>query len=297
MHSKMDIVIDHQIMDISKDQMEILCGEVTFDSQLQCVGKHFHEYYEFVYLLDGLISCTIEDTTLEITPGSTVIIHPNCIHSFGNLFSDNSKVMFLLFSPSILNMDNSKSTYSRYLKMFTGDVSYTSSYLFSPYKKQEDIATILKNINHEYRTREAGYEFQLRGFVYQLLGCIQYSGIEIINKNDDTHFDEIKNLCHYIESNISMDFTLASVAKSMNYSKEHFSRLFAKVVGENFKKYVDYVKINEAERLILYKKSSVQEAAKNAGYSSSYSFSRAFKRIKGYSPSQTSSNNTDSCED
>lgn len=276
----------HELHSFTGGKLEVMAKSVRVHSQTTMGNPHFHEHFEVVHVIKGQEVCIVEGQRTTLDPGCTIIIPPDTIHSYYSVCPEGSAHYVCLFNTSILNFDNQKIGHSRYLDIFSYGGAFAC--LFPPYKKQEQIREILRRMSLEYTMQHPGYDYQIRGLVYQLLGYITYNGNHLIqNASHPTHCLDIKELCQYIEENYWEDLSLATMAAKLNYSKEHFSRLFKKVVGKNYKEFVDYVKINEAERMLLNYNIPVQEAASRVGYTNPYSFSRAFKRIKGYSPSES----------
>lgn len=53
-----------------------------------------------------------------------------------------------------------------------------------------------------------------------------------------------------------------------------------------FKEYVNYVRINESQKLLISENKSVSEIAEILGFSSPSHYIQSFKKIKGESPKQ-----------
>lgn len=81
------------------------------------------------------------------------------------------------------------------------------------------------------------------------------------------------------------DWTVAALARLMGASRSGFAERFLKVVGETPARYVARVRMHQA-RQWLGDGMRVSVVADRLGYDAEASFSRAFKRIIGASPSQ-----------
>ncbi|MGI5957814.1 MAG: helix-turn-helix domain-containing protein [Massiliimalia sp.] len=77
---------------------------------------------------------------------------------------------------------------------------------------------------------------------------------------------------------------MEQISRKLGYSKEYFSKLFKECVGENYKAFLDYVRISEAQRMIKFEGLPITVVAERVGYQSLCSFSRAFKRMTGHPP-------------
>lgn len=79
---------------------------------------------------------------------------------------------------------------------------------------------------------------------------------------------------HFADPNIS----LTSVADEFQITEVYLSRLFKQKTGENFSKYVEKLRIEEAKRLLGEGVLTRNEIAKKVGYNSPQVFRRAYKR-------------------
>ena len=79
---------------------------------------------------------------------------------------------------------------------------------------------------------------------------------------------------------------LQEIAAYNGVSKNHLSFEFARETGENISDFLARTRIKEAEKLILETNLKMYEIAEKAGYQNVETFTRAFKRITGKSPSR-----------
>lgn len=96
----------------------------------------------------------------------------------------------------------------------------------------------------------------------------------------------IDDACAYIEDNFSnYELALNSLAFRLGITGNYLSGLFKKQLGMNFSVYVEQVRIRHAEELLLETAATIDEIAQQVGYTNSDSFRRAFRRVRGVSPS------------
>jgi len=84
----------------------------------------------------------------------------------------------------------------------------------------------------------------------------------------------------------SEDWNLAALAKVMRASRSAFAERFTSVVGETPARYVAQVRMHQARQWLVRDKMRIGIVARRLGYESEASFSRAFKRVMGASPSR-----------
>lgn len=91
---------------------------------------------------------------------------------------------------------------------------------------------------------------------------------------------------HYIDTHYTENLDLETVAKSVGFSKYHFSRLFKQYTNFTFGDYLCYRRIKAAEELLANPDLSITEVAIQAGFPSISTFNRLFKQHKNCTPSE-----------
>lgn len=90
----------------------------------------------------------------------------------------------------------------------------------------------------------------------------------------------------YIDANLEGDLSVDALSRIANFSRFHFHRQFAAYVGVPVARYVQLMRLRRAARgLASREPCSVLDAALDAGFDSPESFSRAFRRAFGMTPS------------
>ena len=79
--------------------------------------------------------------------------------------------------------------------------------------------------------------------------------------------------------------TVAALAFHLGITGNYLSGLFKKQLGMNFSVHLEQVRIRHAESYLLGTAATIDEIAQQIGYTNSDSFRRAFRRVRGVSPS------------
>ncbi|MDF2650455.1 MAG: AraC family transcriptional regulator, partial [Paenibacillus sp.] len=101
------------------------------------------------------------------------------------------------------------------------------------------------------------------------------------------HATTIRDMRKFIEEqyanpNMSLDY----LSSNFNINAKYVSKLFKEETGQKFVDFLIDIRMQVAQRLLAESQASMQEVAEQVGYTSAISFSRAFKKVVGCSPSE-----------
>ncbi len=97
---------------------------------------------------------------------------------------------------------------------------------------------------------------------------------------------KIQRALYFIHNNYAMDISLDRVAKIVCLSRFYFSHLFKEMTGLTYQSYMNYVRIEQAKKLLNDDALSVTDTGYAVGYSDLTHFERIFKKIVGSNPTQ-----------
>ena len=98
-------------------------------------------------------------------------------------------------------------------------------------------------------------------------------------------FSQLQRACTYVLESYAEEITLDAVAHMVGFSKYHFSRLFRSYTGETFHRYLNAVRMSNAQNMLTDLGTPITDIAYAVGYSSMSSFIRMFKDFYGCTPS------------
>jgi len=95
----------------------------------------------------------------------------------------------------------------------------------------------------------------------------------------------IEDICCEIRQNPEKEWNIDLLAKRLNCSRPHFSRLFKQLVDCSPRDYISTIRIEAARGMLHASNYSIGQIGKMLGYQDIYYFSRHFKLRTGSSPS------------
>lgn len=181
------------------------------------------------------------------------------------------------------NKDNPMHSYAF---NFTLNPSFPHNLPFQTVNKQYltgEVLQYVKEYTQVWMTKQPGYELQARGLFLLILHRLLAISLQL----EDTGMRDfrIARVQAYISDHYSEDLDLDAVAAVADLHPVYFSKLFKQVTGHSFKKFLNLIRTNNAEMLLITGGFTVSEVAERCGFKDISYFSNVFKSIKGYPPS------------
>jgi AraC-like DNA-binding protein/quercetin dioxygenase-like cupin family protein len=146
------------------------------------------------------------------------------------------------------------------------------------------LENLMAPIVQEYVMAEAGYTFMMRGQLYLLLMEI----IRGLMSNRIMGSEQSKKIAVVLEAmqnEPNRSWTTKQLARIGGYHPTYFAALFKEAVGHAPKHYLILERIRLAKTLLL-ELDTIEATADRLGYSSVHYFSRHFKEVTGFTPSE-----------
>ena len=264
---------------------------LTADDPLGC-ALHFHSQIEFIYVVTGVMDLWINNQKHTIGPNTFVMIHPNEYHRIEH----NAGICYYFavrFEPSVLYTS----------KQSIEELKCIIPFCISPGNRQRifknaelnelmphgNLRSDIESLVNEWEKKPLGFMFQMRNRITSIFVAIiraweKQSPNSANNVSSDLTY-AINYAQNYILNNCT-NVSEADLARECNISYSYFSRSFKKLMGMSFNQYVNHVRINEAQRLLVSSNISVTDVALSLGFSSSSHFIHTFKSVKGITPNQ-----------
>lgn len=97
---------------------------------------------------------------------------------------------------------------------------------------------------------------------------------------------EISEVESYIKDNYNKDLSLKKLADIFNINSVYLGQLFKKRLGVSFNDYINYIRIEEAKRLLRRSNLKLYEIASKVGFSETNYFINKFEKVIGVTPTQ-----------
>ncbi len=243
----------------------------------------YHDYIEVLYALDADGYAWINGEKMRYDTGTLIIINPKEPHTL--TFNSTSHHFCIRFSPHILYSDEKSFYEFKYITPFL--VGDAHRYVF----RREDITTVdvqelIVEIMKEWEKKDNAYELVIRANILKIFsGIFRYWNESQVLQSETEMSDSMKEALTFISENF-ITLTQKDVAKHCNISYQYLSRMFKTTMGKGFNEYITFLRLREAEKMLLSSDKDITEIALSCGFSSPSYFIERFKKIKGITPKQ-----------
>jgi len=248
------------------------------------VESHRHAYYELLYFANGEAEQVVGDRRFHCGAGDIVIIDKDTYHETHCDRADGALVLVFQFMPAFLGLSRQQSLFeSQHLAPFWNERQAEFYHIPGEWTLAGKLADICLRIYNEYNGEAPGHQLYCKAYLYEFIACLArgYAYYDEAIRPRDHLLDPF---FAYMEAHENEEIGMDAAARMCSMSYAHFSRTFKRVMGMNFKAYMDSARIRAAEDLIVFHGYNVSEAALAAGFANVASFTRLYKRVRHFSP-------------
>ncbi len=239
---------------------------------------HRHLEIEICCVFQGTLYYNIYGRRVTVKEGETIYISPNAPHSmraeedcrFGTIQFLHSKFASISSAQQV-----------KHLMLYHYSISPPYKTFLSP-----ELFAAVSDAVLEASNRLTSFSAFVKSNIYKLLGILYRDGClcdpERFSK--DPRFLKLLPLISHINSCSKEPRPLSSSSKQMDLSAAYLCRIFRKTTGTTITKYTNFIRICNAERLLMHTPLEVSDIASAVGFFSTSYFNKIFKRHKHLSP-------------
>lgn len=254
--------------------------------QKTAIYAHWHREMELLYITKGSGLCRCNNNAFDVHPGDLVVVNCNEVHYCQNITED-FEYDCIIIDPYILNSRFIDLCDSKYITPIIENRILFNNHIVG----DAAVGACITSINSEFTHREVGFELALKAALYQLIVLLMRQHIariltDVQVKYRMKNIDRFNHIIKYIETHYANDLTVDHMSHQAHMSKYHFCRMFKQMTGHTVTHYINSVRIQEAENLIVNTDMSISEITYAVGFHDTSYFSRIYKMFKEISPSE-----------
>ena len=246
---------------------------------------HWHPFVEMLLCLESGNELTVNFNTYNLNSNDLIILQPGDLHSIHNHSEDS--FLLIQFPLSLINTFSEADSMLRFL-------SKHPVIRYNPRISGCDkLILTFKSLFDLYDSKTSFCELMIGSKLLYFFGLL---GQNIISSHQNelsspeaSQYKSAKLIaeaCMYISQNCSNPLTLENVSHTIGISKSYFSHLFKDYTKMTFIDFLTAERIKKSESLFINSHQKIIDIAFECGFTSISSFNRAFKKIKGISPTE-----------
>lgn len=250
-------------------------------------SAHAHSYFELYYLVSGECNFFLYNNVYHMESGSMVFIPADTLHKTTYLDGKAHERVYIEFTLDYASEIIQAIGLERFENLLY------NNFFTVPSQFIRIVDHIYAMLIREKQHSDSFSECAIKNLFQQLLILLMRSFDKPLEQNtalisspvqvlDET----IQNAMNYISKNFSQNITLDLVAQKLHLNASYFSKKFKSINGFGFKEYLNTIRINHSEKLLLETNLSITEIAFQCGYQNSNYFGDAFKHLNKISPTE-----------
>lgn len=268
--------------------------KVKQDSTFEMKTEHYHDHYEFYYLLSGRRRFFLNNKLYHVHAGDLMAIPKGEIHRTTYFPEDvvEEKDSFQGMQGHeryALRFDDAMIAH---LKEEIGENGFMSCFehrqITIPLNRRAHLEELFERLLQESQGNDEFSKILSKRYceeiILLLIRCQRYHEPEIVPMGIEDK--QMEKAAQYMSTHFHENLTLKSMATKCCMSESYFSRRFKQVTGFGFKEYLNTIRIRHACDLLLQTNKSILEISEECGYMDSNYFGDAFRKVKNISPSK-----------
>ncbi|MEO3948056.1 AraC family transcriptional regulator [Gorillibacterium sp. CAU 1737] len=248
---------------------------------------HWHNDVELIYVTEGSIRIGINAETRILQAGDLAVCSSGDIHYYDSQGMD-SELVLIIFNPRLIGFPGG----------WPKDVRITSPFLEAAGQPPDSpagelsatAAKLFPRIRQESAEMPPHYEMIVTGLLHELCGTLlRHVASEPLDprreKRLGTSRKAMQHALDYLDTHYNSSITLEDLARQANMSVFHFSRFFKSTTGMSCLSYLNNIRVNKAEEMILATDKTILEIALECGFTNVRTFNRVFRQFRDCAPS------------
>lgn len=253
-------------------------------SEMRTCREHLHDFIEFVYVLRGRCTHTIDGKSYIVKRGDMLVINYGQRHSIDG---GSGEYINIFLKPQYINESLADQTnafalldlaeFSEFRKTLSDIRNFVT---FTDFERAT-VENIILNLEVELKKIPSGYALSSHSW-FNLLLVLIFRKMALLQPKQ---FDGVsEELLQYIKAHCHEKLEMNKVAALCHYNPSYFSRVFKSFAGMSFTDYVKNARIERAMQLLASTGMRIHDICYEVGYTDTTKFFKDFRRIAGISP-------------
>lgn len=258
----------------------------TVDMQEHRLLLHWHQYIEFIYVLEGKGVLTIDLKEYRAAKGDLIVVSPSSLHG-GTGEETNPLICKVILADIEMLMGSLKDKIAKlYLSPLLDQTIKIVPFIEPGTPVYEEMKFLFEKIQDKWEKQNDGAELYIKGYLIQMLAVLfetkQYQ--EVSGHSGIKEIRQIKKLIQFIEEHYSEPLSVDRLAQYAGYNRYYFMHFFKMHTGYTVTQYLNLKRTGYAAHMLAEQEWSVSEISDRTGYQDVSYFIRVFAKRYGLSP-------------
>ena len=246
------------------------------------MNYHWHTEYEFIRVLKGSLTMTLNEKSFEAVAGELIFVHGGILHA--GVPSD------CIYECLVFDLDLFRRLppCAPYIQRVMDRSALVYHHFTAAHKETLRIA---QRLFASMSDRHPGYEMAVISQVYQFFAHVFSAHLYLdaqprTSARDVRKTMQLRKVIDYINQNMGNQVTLHQMAEAASMSPKYFCRFFYQMTNHTPIEYLNMQRIEYACYALSATDEPVTSIALSCGFNDLSYFIRTFKRYKGVTPRQ-----------
>lgn len=232
---------------------------------------------EWILLLciHGQGQVKFKDKEWKISRGSVALIPPNKEHTY---YSDANSPWDLFWVHF---------TGKEIMAFLPSSIQSEDEFFVTRIDYDKELNQLIKQFWEMLQIFSTGFSYEVLFYASQVLrtvlACFSfYDAVKYdLSANGN---DYVTKSIQYIYDHMKEKILVEDISQELSLSTNYLNRIFSKVMGVSVNRFINNIKMKQANQYLLNTSYPIQKIAQSLGYNDQYYFSRLFKKTYGTSP-------------
>lgn len=245
-------------------------GKETIDA-----FSHSHPEYEFIIPIETIALLVYEKANYIGEVGYIYPVNPMVVHG----------IAFPLNQSHVIDITIDKD----YIEDIKEKLGFKDKYFYTRFMMPTSILDVIKDFKLELSKPQYNV-FKAENLAKLITSSLVFFGLslDVDNRRPEKKYRKnIKNIILYMYNHYKdPDLDISFLAEMSDYSLAYFTKAFKAYMNDTPIVHLNKLRISEAKAMLLRGETSFTDIYKAVGYRNLSSFTEAFKRVTGYTPSE-----------
>lgn len=274
------MIFEHEFIEYIHELIPINWIVHRENHSMNTVLPHWHTSLEISYTYSGRIDTyRINNVTYQTEPGTILLINSAEVHGAISSYCTDLEALTIQIPYEFLKKLIPDFEYMRFCNLPSGKIAEVNR-----------LREVLSQFYHLVRRESDEFlEIRLMSLTYELIYLIVKDWMtreEIpINSNVyNQNLGQLQPIIFFIQENYRQELSVGIIANNFHMSTNYLSKLFKKNLGLSVMKYVQLVRINRGQELLLHSEQPIHVISDMVGFPNEKSFRRTFEEVFHQTP-------------